>query len=55
MYELGDDFLAGSAFPLMNTDASVAATFRARSTALRNSGDIPINAILSLWPFCFIN
>jgi hypothetical protein len=41
--------------PLMNTDASVAATFRASSTALRNSGEIPISAILSLWPCCFIN
>ena len=39
--------------PLMNTEASVAATFRASSTALRNRGEIPIRAILSLWP-CYI-
>ena len=41
--------------PLMNTDASVAATFRASSTALRNSGEIPISAILSLCPCCFMS
>ena len=41
--------------PLMNTEASVAATFRASSTAWRNSGEIPIRAILSLCPFCFMS
>ena len=41
--------------PLMNTDASVPATLRARSTAWRNSGEMPIRAILSLWPFCFMS
>ena len=40
--------------PLMKTEASVAATLRASSTALRNSGEMPISAILSLWPFCFM-
>ena len=38
--------------PEMNTEASVAATFRARSTALRKVGEIPISEILSLWPPC---
>ncbi len=41
--------------PLMNTDASVAATFRASSTAFRNSGEMPMRAILSLCPCCFIS
>ncbi len=41
--------------PLMKTEASVPATFRARSTACRKSGEIPMSAILSLCPFCFIN
>ena len=32
---------------------SVAATLRASSTAFRNEGEMPIRAILSLWPCCF--
>ena len=33
----------------MKTEASVGATLRARSTALRNSGEMPISATESLW------
>ena len=47
--ELGNDLLAGATLPLMNTEASVGATLRARSTAFRNSGEIPIRATESLW------
>ena len=39
----------------MKTDASVPATLRASSTAFRNRGEMPIRAILSLCPFCFIS
>ena len=41
--------------PLIKTEASVAATFRASSTAFRKSGEMPMSAILSLCPCCFIS
>ena len=41
--------------PLMKTEASVAATLRASSTAFRNDGDMPMRAILSLCPCCFMS
>ena len=41
--------------PLMNTEASVGATLRASSTALRKVGEIPMSASYSLWPCCFIS
>ncbi len=40
--------------PLMKTDASVGATLRASSTALRNNGEMPINAWVSDCECCRI-
>ncbi len=41
--------------PLMSTEASVPATLRASSTALRNAGETPIIANLSPTPVCCIS
>ena len=38
--------------PVIITLASVGATLRASSTALRNAGATPSSVILSLFPFC---